>query len=93
MVDDIVYSAWKHAAEPFISVRTIWQRILWNFLGDTVEIVPLFSNEAKKQATSKMNPTKSKTKWKNTIMSTNQLYVLSDDAISIVFNATKGEVT
>jgi DNA-directed RNA polymerase beta' subunit len=61
-----------------------------DFDGDAVAIVPVFTEEAKKDAREKMNPNYSKSKWFSTMNNTDIIYNLSLDAIASIFNATKG---
>jgi DNA-directed RNA polymerase beta' subunit len=56
--------------------------------GDTLEILPLFTEEAKEQAKKTMNPQHSKSKWNNTINSGRSTYSINDDAVSTIFATT-----
>jgi len=59
-------------------------------MGDTLAIVPVFSDEAKAEARMKMNPNYSKSKWFDTMNNTKTIYSLSLDSIATLFAATKG---
>lgn len=58
--------------------------------GDTVAIMPVFTEEGKKEALS-MNPAYTKSKWKSIISYNSIIYTPSLDAISIIYRATKDE--
>ncbi|MBK7107454.1 MAG: hypothetical protein IPH62_19480, partial [Ignavibacteriae bacterium] len=57
--------------------------------GDTVAIIPVFTEEAKTEIREKMNPVYTKSKWKNPISMENILYTPTLDAVATIFRATK----
>lgn len=56
--------------------------------GDTVAVFPVFTNEAKEEVRTKMNPTINKSKWKDLSSYSGVVYSPSLDAISTVYSAT-----
>jgi DNA-directed RNA polymerase beta' subunit len=56
--------------------------------GDTIEVLPLFTDEAKEQAKMSMNPKFAKSKWNSTINSTKTTYAIADDAVASIYAAT-----
>jgi DNA-directed RNA polymerase beta' subunit len=58
--------------------------------GDALPIIPLFTEEAKAEAKSKMNPRFSKTKWNDTMNNNKIVYNLSLDSAATIYSATKG---
>lgn len=88
-------SSW-FAAEPIITKGTtaIVNSLDLNPIGgdcdgDTIEILPLFSEEAKKVAKEKMNPKHSKTKMFNVANYDTPTYKFTLDQISTIYSATK----
>jgi len=57
--------------------------------GDTVAIIPVFTEEAKKEALEKMNPYYTKTKFVDSKSLSNTLYAPTLDAIATIYRATK----
>lgn len=57
--------------------------------GDTVAVVPIFTNEAKQQVNEKMNPINNKSKWKDLSSSKGVMYGPELDAIATIYKATK----
>lgn len=56
--------------------------------GDTLQIVPLFTEDAKKQANENLNPTHAKSKNYDILSYGKTIYSPNHDAISLIFNAT-----
>jgi hypothetical protein len=56
--------------------------------GDTVAILPVFTNEAKEEAKTKMNPAVNKSKWKDLSSYNGTMYMPSLDSISAIYTAT-----
>jgi len=56
--------------------------------GDTVAVLPVFTNEAKEEIKNKMDPTKNKSKWKDLSSYNGVVYSPSLDAISTIYSAT-----
>jgi hypothetical protein len=56
--------------------------------GDTVAVLPVFTNEAKEEIKNKMDPTKNKSKWKDLSSYNGVMYSPSLDAISTIYSAT-----
>jgi DNA-directed RNA polymerase beta' subunit len=57
--------------------------------GDTVEIVPLFFDESKKEAIDKLSPMKSKSKFKNILGMNSFTYSIQLDNIATIYGATR----
>ena len=57
--------------------------------GDTLAVVPLFTNEAKEEVNAKMNPLNNKLKWKDASTFKGTVYSPALDAIATVYKATK----
>lgn len=57
--------------------------------GDTVAVVPIFTEEAKKEIRDKMNPATTKSKWIDPSTNNGVIYIPSLDAISAIYRATK----
>lgn len=60
-----------------------------DFDGDCLAIVPLFTEEAKKEVREKLNPNYSKSKWFSTMNNNEAIYNLSLDSIATIYAATK----
>jgi len=56
--------------------------------GDTVAVLPVFTNEAKEEVRQKLNPTINKSKWKDIASYSGVIYKPSLDAISAIYSAT-----
>lgn len=56
--------------------------------GDTVAVLPVFTNEAKEETRQKLNPTINKSKWKDIASYSGVIYKPSLDAISAIYSAT-----
>lgn len=57
--------------------------------GDTVAVLPVFTEEAKKEVSEKMSPTNNKNKWVSPLSYNNIIYAPSLDTISSIYNATR----
>jgi DNA-directed RNA polymerase beta' subunit len=60
-----------------------------DFDGDTIEVLPVFSEEAKKEAKEKLCPLYSKSKWFDTQNNNRIIFNFSLDMLSNIFRATK----
>ncbi len=58
-------------------------------MGDCLAIIPIFTEEAKKECREKLNPNYSKSKWFSTMNNTETIYNLSLDSIATIYAATK----
>ena len=56
--------------------------------GDTLEILPLFSKEAKQEAKEKMHPLYSKSKWQDTLNNNTIIFSFTLDALATIYRAT-----
>lgn len=57
--------------------------------GDTLAIIPIFTNEAKEEVNAKMNPLNNKSKWRDLASYNELIYGPSLDAVATIYNATK----
>lgn len=57
--------------------------------GDTVAVLPVFTDEAKEEVQQKMNPAVNKSKWKDVSSYSKIIYSPSLDAISAIYSATE----
>lgn len=57
--------------------------------GDTIAVVPVFTNEAKEEVRKTMMPTETKSKWVDPSSYNNIIYAPSLDAIATIYRATK----
>lgn len=60
-------------------------------MGDTIEVLPVFSEEAKQEAKAKICPLYSKSKWFDTQNNNRIIFSFSLDMLSNIFRATKDE--
>jgi DNA-directed RNA polymerase beta' subunit len=59
-----------------------------DFDGDTIAIVPLFSDEAKREANEKINPLYSKSKWSDIQNNNKIIFTFSLDILATIYRAT-----
>lgn len=57
--------------------------------GDTVAVLPIFTNEAKEEVKAKLNPLNTKSKWKDISSYSGTIYAPSLDAIATIYTATE----
>lgn len=60
-----------------------------DFDGDTLEVLPLFTEEAKAEAKAKMSPLYSKSKWFDTQNNDHAIFNFKHDILATIFRATR----
>ncbi len=58
-------------------------------MGDTIEILPLFTEEAKAEAKEKISPLYSKSKWFDTQNNDRTIFNFKHDILATIFRATR----